>query len=249
MSMPKMSMSRRLTRSRPVQASLSVLVAGWLVLVARTTRWRIEGAERADALFDSDGPDNAGAVVTVWHGRLAMLYACWPAGLAQPAILISLSPDGRFVARAAERLGAHVIGGSTRRPDKRDKDKGGAAAYRAMIAHVRAGGVMVMTPDGPRGPRMRAGAGAVRLAAAADAPSVCLGVSVKWRIVLDTWDRFILPLPFGPGAIVWDAPVPPSADSCAARAELEHRLTAATHRADALAGVRPIDPASAQTPA
>lgn len=240
-------MLKRLIRSGPVQGALGVLAAAYMAFVARTTRWRVEGAETAESVLGSGG-----VCVAVWHGRLGMLYAVWRRfPVAAPAMLISLSPDGGFVARAADVLGVRVIRGSTRRADRAQKHKGGEDAYRRMIEHVSQGGVLCMTPDGPRGPRMRASAGAPRLARQTQVPTLCLGVSVKRRLVLNSWDRLVIPLPFGPGAIVWEGPVaPPPADGGPedverAREATEALLTAATRRADALAGAPAIDPAPA----
>lgn len=233
-------MLKRLIRSRPAQEALSACAAAYMALIARTTRWRIEGAAAVDAALAAGG-----AVGAVWHGRLAMIYACRRAAAVRPAMLISQSRDGAFIARAAERLDIRAIRGSSRKAAKADKDKGGSAAYRAMIAHVRDGGVTVLTPDGPRGPRMRASEGAARLALQTGAPVLCVGVSAKWRIVLDTWDGFILPLPFGPGAIVFAAPVAPPRDADeveTVRAEIETRLNAATARADEIVGARAMAP-------
>ena len=54
--------------------------------------------------------------------------------------MISLSRDGEFIARAAERLGFPPIRGSTGRGD-RAADKGGAAAFReALRLHPAAAG-------------------------------------------------------------------------------------------------------------
>jgi len=120
-----------------------------------------------------------------------------------------------------------------------------------MIDFVRGGGALCLMPDGPRGPRMHAGPGAARLARQTQAQTLCLGVTTKWRIVLKSWDRFIVPLPFGRGAIVWDGPVAPAPAEAGpeaverARADLEARLRAVSQRAETLAGVRVIAPADA----
>lgn len=237
-------MLKRLVRTPLVQSALGALTSGYMRLVARTTRWRIENPEIAAAALQP----GKGACVVIWHGRLGMIYSCWalyPA-VKDPAMLISLSPDAQFVARGAELLGARVIRGSTHRAERAQKRKGGAGAYRKMIAHVAQGGVLCLTPDGPRGPRMRASLGAARLARHTQAPVLCLGVAVSRRFVVNSWDRLIVPLPFGRGVLVWDGPIAPPAredDADAVRADMEARLIAVTQRADTLAGAQAIEPA------
>jgi len=117
-----------------------------------------------------------------------------------------------------------------------------------MVRWVEKGGCMAITPDGPRGPRMRAGPGAVKLARAAGAPLLPLGWSTTNAIVFKSWDRFFLPLPFGRGVIIWGEPVqvPAEADRDAleqARARLEAVLVKANQDADAACRKRVIEPA------
>jgi lysophospholipid acyltransferase (LPLAT)-like uncharacterized protein len=117
-----------------------------------------------------------------------------------------------------------------------------------MLEHLKTGGCMAVTPDGPRGPRMRAGIGAVRLAQLSGAPMILFAWSTSKRVVFKSWDRFVLPLPFGEGVIVWGglihAPRNSSdAELAALREKLEHDLIAITQEADRLAGVPVIEPA------
>jgi len=232
-------------RSRPVQWLLSYLVFAYMRLVQRTTRWTLAGDDRMAALWAS----RRGAVACMWHRGVMQAVVGWPDGAQPRRMVISASPDGQFVADATERLGVGVIRGSTRKAAKRDKKKGGEGAYRAMIAHVESGGVVGMTPDGPRGPRMRASMGAVRLAKAAQAPLCPYAWSVRRRKVLDTWDRFVFPFPFSKGAIVWAEPIDPPAEDAepaemeAVRAKLEAALNEIAAEADRIAGVEPEAPA------
>lgn len=109
---------------------------------------------------------------------------------------------------------------------------------------------MAISPDGPRGPRMRAGLGAIQLAKLSGAPIVLFAWSTKRRIVFNSWDRFVMPLPFGEGYLLWGGPMIVPADATAEemetlRARLEQDLIDLTQEADRLAGVEvtlPADP-------
>ncbi len=205
-----LTMLKRLLRSDPVQNVLTALLAGYMRLVRATTRWEVRGLQNVQPLWRQ----GQGVIGVFWHGRVLMTIAAWPEDGQRPAILISRSPDGAFIARATRRLGYAVIRGSARNVRK-SKDKGGSAAFRQMIAHVQAGGCMALTPDGPRGPLMQASPGAVRLARLTGAPILCFAWSTRWRLVLPSWDRLVLPLPFGRGVMVWKGPlsVPPHASA------------------------------------
>lgn len=219
-------------RSPVVQAILAWLLAGWLKLCIATTRWRHENRAVAEEIWAAGG----GVIVCFWHSRIALSPACWPLDRAQePRVLVSLSPDGEFIARAVQKLGFPAIRGSSSKKGAPDKAKGGAAAFRDVLRWIQDGGGIAVTPDGPRGPAEEMAEGAVLLARMSGAPVLLVGLAAS-GLTLDTWDRARLPLPFGRGAIVWDGPITAGreTDMAAARVEWAERLSVATRRAEAL---------------
>lgn len=228
-------------RSPAAQAILGWIVAAYLGLTLRTLRWRRENEAAVAAVWDAGGP----VIVCFWHGRIALSPACWPmdrvrAGRAQaPRALISLSPDGAFIARAMARLGFPAIRGSSTKARDKAKRKGGAAAFREVLRWLEHGGGIALTPDGPRGPAQAMAEGAALLAARSGAPVMLVGLACAPCLRLKSWDRTVLPLPFGRGAIVWSGPfrAPVERERLAdLRADWAQALTEATARAEALAG-------------
>jgi lysophospholipid acyltransferase (LPLAT)-like uncharacterized protein len=229
-------MLKRLLRSTGLHALLASLLAAYMRLIRASTRWDVRGQNVVEPIWQSQ----KGLIGTLWHGRVMMALPAWPMDRQTPAFLISRSPDGAFIARATQKLGALVMRGSAKNMRK-SKEKGGSVAFRQMIRHVEAGGCMAITPDGPRGPQRAATMGAIRLARLTGAPIVCLGVATRQRKAFDSWDKFHLPLPFGRGVIVWKGPilVPLNADEAMLedkRQELQTLLNAATDEADSACG-------------
>ncbi len=225
---------KTLFRSAAVQATLAWILAAYLKFCIVTTRWRSENRAVAEAVWDAKGP----VIVCFWHARISISPACWPLDRAQePRALISLSPDGEFIAQAVSRLGFPAIRGSSTKKSAPDKVKGGATAFRDVLKWLRAGNGIAITPDGPRGPAQTMAEGAVMLARVSRAPVLLVGLASRPARRLATWDRALLPLPFGRGAIVWDGPikVDPDDDLEALRLDWARRLTAATERAEAIA--------------
>lgn len=219
-------------RSPVVQTTLAWLLAGWLKLCLSTMRWRHENLPVAEDIWKAGG----GVIVCFWHSRIALSPACWPLDRAQePRVLISLSPDGEFIARAVQKLGFPAIRGSSSKKAAPDKAKGGAGAFRDVLRWIQGGGGIAVTPDGPRGPAEQMAEGAIMLARLSGAPVLLVGLAAS-SVTLDTWDRARLPLPFGKGAIVWDGPIVAGreTDMEAARTEWAARLSAATRRAEAM---------------
>ena len=223
---------------------LSFALAGYMAMIKRITRWSVEGQEHIDPIRAG----RSGLIFSVWHGRFFLANSAWHHKDQPASVVVSKSKDGQIIASAAGRLGLGLIRGSSKRKTS-DKDRGGSAALRGMVKHIKADGCVFITPDGPRGPRMRAQMGAITLAKMTGAPLMPCALSTRHRKLLKSWDRFLIPLPmpFGRGAIVWGAPiyVDRRADSAAqedARLALEISMNTVTHRADALMGHAPLTP-------
>ena len=215
---------------------LSGLAALYIRLIYRSNRWERVGYEIADRLL----ADHRRAIICFWHGRLLMMpYAV--RGDRKFHILVSDHRDGRIIARTVVRFSIGIITGSSSREPVQ-------ALYR--VAEVcRAYGLPCVTPDGPRGPCMRAAMGPVLAAEMAEAVLVPVSYATSRRRILGSWDRFLLPLPFGRGVFVVgkEIEVPPGLDATsreALRLQLEEALHAVTREADQRAGHRPlqIDP-------
>jgi lysophospholipid acyltransferase (LPLAT)-like uncharacterized protein len=177
------------------------LVVWYIQLIARSTRWTVIGREGWDAL----AAQPEGFVCITWHGRLFMAPTLAPR-LKPTVAMISNSRDGDLVAQIVGRWGVVALRGSSHDHAKR-RNKGGVGLYRAAARALKDDGALVgITPDGPRGPRMRAQEGAARLALMQGAPVIAVGFSVRWGWNIRSWDRFLLPLPFGRGAIVYSTP-------------------------------------------
>ena len=216
-----------------LQSLLAWLFAGWLRLCLATTRWRYENREMVEAIWDGGG----GVIVCFWHSRLTLAPACWALDRAQePRVVVSLSRDGEFLARAMEKIGFPAIRGSSAKKGAPDKAKGGTSAFRDSLRWIHGGGALALTPDGPRGPAETMAEGAVMLARVSGAPVLLMGLASRPAATLGTWDKAQLPLPFARGVVVCDGPIRigRDADLAALQIEWAERLSAATRRAEAL---------------
>jgi lysophospholipid acyltransferase (LPLAT)-like uncharacterized protein len=233
-------MLKALLRSPPIQAILAWLIASYMMLVRRTTRWSYVGREHAEPIWRA----GEGVVWCYWHSRILGAHSIWPRDVQPMLMLISLSPDGQFVAKAAQMVGRRVVRGSSAKKGK-DKDSGALSAFRQMMAHARLHGCVGVTPDGPRGPRMRAQEGAVRVAQATGAPLLPSAYSVRGARYANSWDRFLIPPLFSEGVIVFGPPIRSQRgdDPAEIARQLEDALTRVTQEADRRMGGPVIEPA------
>ena len=231
---------KKLLRSDAVQEFLGWLSWLYLELVIRTIRWTRIGEEPGGALDQVlRGP--TGMIGCFWHGNIALSITAKVAVIEHKLtrILISLSPDGEFIARSMHRHNMPPIRGSSTKKKDKGKAKGGAAAFREALDLLEAGGILVVTPDGPRGPALQMAPGTVRIARRAQTPVFLLGLAARPVAQLKSWDKTKLPGLFGRGCIIWDGPYfcPPDAtDEDMDRMSIEWAaaMTAACERAEAV---------------
>ncbi|MBN2751618.1 MAG: lysophospholipid acyltransferase family protein [Rhodospirillaceae bacterium] len=230
-----MLLIKSLTRSAVAQEAVNGLAAFYARCAHLTGRWRTRGAEHRDAAHAMQG----GAVIyAFWHARLPLMWAFPGVNRGRTHVLISAHRDGRLIARVVERLGLNVVTGS--------KSKGGARALREMIRILRRGDRIGITPDGPRGPRMRVQVGTIVLARTSGAPILPIAFSARRCRFLKSWDRMQMVMPFTHGAYVFGEPivVPRDAEDLEPyRLALETALNAITAEADHAMGHEPILPA------
>lgn len=231
-----MSLLKRLQKTGFGQALLAWEISVYLLLLRATTRWRITRPAAAEALLDKE----ASFIACFWHGRLTTMRAAWNRHPSHFHMLISGHRDGAMVSRAMQRLGFPTVAGSSRR--------GGVSAMRRMREILQSGDCVGITPDGPRGPRMRAKIGAIKAAQSTGVPILPVTGSIRRCRFLKTWDRFCFAEPFSRGVILFGEPlsVPADADRTELerlRLELENRLNALTAEADRLCGHPAIEPA------
>ena len=169
-------------------------LAAWILrAMAATMRREDVGLEHPRGILQR----GERAIVAFWHARLLMMPFAYPG---EPtAILISQHRDGEVIAQVAERLGLSVVRGSATR--------GAARAFREMLQVLNGGSHVVITPDGPRGPRQQVKPGVVELARLSGMPILPLAFGAWPRKVLQSWDRFVIPLPFGRGVYAWGEPI------------------------------------------
>ncbi|MBV9783958.1 MAG: lysophospholipid acyltransferase family protein [Acidisphaera sp.] len=222
-------MLKRLSQHPWPQAALAHLLGRYLAVALRTTRWTLHGEENVARHFAGDP-----AVVAFWHERLPMMPVLWfearrRGASARVNVLVSRHRDGRFIGAVVSRFGLQVVHGSSSR--------GGATSVRTMLGLLERGEHVAITPDGPRGPRRRAAAGVAQVAAVSGVAVLPCGAQTTRRRVMQTWDRMVVPLPFGRGVIVCGTPVAVARDEWQeALPAIEQALTEAAELADRLCG-------------
>jgi len=169
--------------------------------------------------------DDERFILCVWHDSLMM-----PALMTPPytrkigCCLISRHQDGGYLSDMMHALGCQTVRGST--------SKGGAAALRQLLRDTE-GMHIIITPDGPRGPRRVLKPGPVYLASHSGRkilPSryVC---SRSWSLP-GSWTEMTIPKPFSTLTAICGEPITIPPDLT--REDLEHYVGVVQQAMDAL---------------
>lgn len=162
-------------------------------------------------------------VVAFWHG--SMLPIWWAFRGLRPTAMVSASRDGALLAQLLQDWNYRTVRGSS--------SQGGSAALSDLVraAHDH---VVMLTPDGPRGPSQEMKPGAVVAAQRAGVPLLLVAARVSRSKIFDrSWDRFVLPLPFATVTLVIDVPCMISAE--ATRQEVDAIIAGSQQRLRTLA--------------
>ena len=104
-------------------------------------------------------------------------------------VISSKSRDGTIFATALNKIfGFHIVRGSSSR--------GGVGALVGAINNVKKGHSIVVTLDGPKGPRFKAKKGVIKISEKTQRPIVPARFFPRWFRTLGSWDRAKIPLPF-----------------------------------------------------
>jgi lysophospholipid acyltransferase (LPLAT)-like uncharacterized protein len=192
---------RRLTRGRLLAYRIAVAIAYG---VGRFLWWSARmqppiGIEGARAVVR----ESRSLIPAYWHQH--MLYGVRALldlrsdGL-KLGFLISPSVDGAAPSMLVQRIGGHVIRGSSTHT--------GARALRDYYETIVKQEVSpAITPDGPTGPVHEFKPGAVLLAQLTGKPILLVGIAASRTWKFNTWDRFELPLPFSRVQVAYGEPV------------------------------------------
>jgi hypothetical protein len=185
--------------------------------------WRIREAGRTQ--HSPFGKPAKAKIYVVWHE--SALAASFYRGQSLHA-LASKSFDGELISRALLRLGwKDAARGSSSR--------GASSGLMELHGFLNQGDPVLLTVDGPRGPRRIAKDGAIKLAVLSGHSVVPVAFCSRPDLRLKTWDRMNVPPPFARGVFWFGEELSFSADSgrsSGALRELQTALDRATQDAE-----------------
>lgn len=163
-----------------------------LTLTNKTINLKVSGKENVD-----DIKEDTPLLYAFWHGFMWIpVYYYRNQGF---FALSSPSKDGEYLTRVLLRLGWQAIRGSSSR--------GGSRSVIKLYKQLLKGETIAVTPDGPTGPIYEVKPGIIYLQEKSGGYIVPLGIAVDRKIKLNSWDKFLIPLPWSKAVLHVAEPV------------------------------------------
>lgn len=169
---------------------------GWVLISIWSRTIRIQFIEKE--IPDQLRAEGNNLIYAFWHGRQFLLFHNHRnTGIVIPA---SESRDGDIQAGVLLHFGFDVVRGSSKRKGDR--------ALLGLVDGLRKGKDIALAVDGPRGPIYEVKQGITYLAGKLNKPIVPVATSAKRFWILEKiWDKYMLPVPFTRGVIVYGEPI------------------------------------------
>ncbi len=129
-------------------------------------------------------------VCVCWHSELFMTPLAYRRIHPKHTVnaIISQHFDGELIAGTLGYMGVKSMRGSS--------SKGAARVLLQALKAMEAGEEVMISPDGPRGPRYHMSEGAIALAQKLHLPIFIINYTASRCWQLRSWDRFVIPKPF-----------------------------------------------------
>jgi len=234
---------------------LSTLIYLYCLITFKLQRKVIfENFDTLDELSRSNTP----LIICFWHSRLLFTPFLYKNDMPKGHIIISKHGDGEIISRTTNFFSIPQIRGSSDKiKESKDgkkiyKNKGGMAALIKSSKILKNNGIILITPDGPKGPRMRVKNNILNLGKKYNATVLPITYSSSNSKIFNSWDRFMLPLPFGKVKFIIGTPEKLSSDFTEidmenSRKKIENQLNNITSVADDYLGVKKIIPEESAT--
>lgn len=130
-----------------------------------------------------------GTIFAFWHNRVALMFRVFEDSSEELNVLVSPHADGRIIKELVRKFNGKVIEGST--------NKNPTGAVRKIIHCLSSKGNILLTPDGPRGPIYKINSNITEIARKYNHPIIPISCTGSKYFTLNSWDKLIIPLPFG----------------------------------------------------
>ncbi|NRA73864.1 MAG: lysophospholipid acyltransferase family protein [Rickettsiales bacterium] len=148
--------------------------------------------------FNTEKFHNTTSIYVFWHGRMILMYFLRPKNK-KTNIFISAHADGKIIGRVSKFFNVGVIWGSS--------NKNPTHSLKKIFTALNQKECLAITPDGPRGPAFEINSNIVKIASKYNLCIIPVTSGMSKKKVFRSWDKFMLPLPFGKLSLIYGKPI------------------------------------------
>lgn len=188
-----MQLIKKIIKSEFIKRLACKLVFFYIKFVIFTSKIKITYHD-----FDFAEYKHKQSIYPAWHGRVMIMPMLNQSALSSCGI-VSDHTDGRLIGGVIEHAGVKIIFGSSNRRR--------LSSLKEILVNIKQGFNFFITPDGPRGPAKKIKGSLVNIASKTGLPIIPSSCSAKSKKIFNSWDSFMLPLPFNNIALVFGKPI------------------------------------------
>ena len=191
-----------LKKSIFIKKLVAILIVLYLKFVYLTSRCKITYA--SESTPHKLNQQNSGVLFAIWHNQTAFTYKAFTK-YSRLYALVSPHSDGKInesiikIYSFLSKDNCDIILGS--------KNKNSIGAAKSILAKLNQGGKVIITPDGPRGPVFQINSSISALAYKYKFKVIPVSCRSTNYFCLRSWDKMIIPKPFGKIQIHIDKPM------------------------------------------
>jgi len=184
-----MTFKKKILKNFVTQKLLALLGFLYILIVRITSKIYFKNTSIPKKYWENTKP----FILVFWHSQLLMINYSWM-NKDKLNILASGHNDGQFGAIIANYLGANTITVS----NKKRKIN-----IRPIFELLKNNQCIAITPDGPQGPKEKISEGVIKIAKQTKVPIIPIGFWSSKNFNLNSWDSFLITLPFSKCSFVW----------------------------------------------
>jgi len=188
---------KKIIKSQFVQKILSVLIFIYMHFIHLTSKITYEFPSD---LTPKDLSDLRNTILMSWHDTIMILPHISPFNFYKNVhALVSPHNDGRIISDTMKLIGYNIIEGSSNRNSLH--------AAKKILKILKSNGSVVITPDGPRGPRHEMKGNILEFAKKCNSQIIPMNAYCSKYVTLSSWDKLIFPFPFGRITVTFGNPI------------------------------------------
>jgi hypothetical protein len=188
-----MTIRKKLVKNFFIQNFLGLIAALYIYITKITSNIKYENQLIPEGYWKNNQP----FILAFWHSQLMMIAFSWKI-TTKINILASAHSDGRFGAIIGKYFNLNNIPISK---------KNNNISLRPIFKLLKNKEYVGITPDGPRGPKEKVSEGIIKIAKISKIPIIAVGYASSKNFKLQSWDSFLISLPFSKSSFVWSEPL------------------------------------------